>query len=128
MVPTTHGSVLLGPTALDIADPGDRATDPETVTWILDNARRLVPATADAYVMKTFAANRPAGDEPHRLRTDARQPCLLHVTDRSAGVSISPAAAELALTRPRQPTAYESGPARPTAAARARCAQPASRS
>jgi glycerol-3-phosphate dehydrogenase len=122
VVSTTHGSVLLGPTALDIADPGDRATDPETVTWILDNARRLVPATADAYVMKTFAANRPAGDEPHRLRTDARQPCLLHVTDRSAGVSISPAAAELALTRPRQPTAYESGPARPTAAARARCA------
>jgi glycerol-3-phosphate dehydrogenase len=48
--------------------------------------------------MKTFAANRPAGDEPHRLRTDARQPRLLHVTDRSAGVSISPAAAELALT------------------------------
>jgi glycerol-3-phosphate dehydrogenase len=48
--------------------------------------------------MKTFAANRPAGDEPHRLRTDARQPRLLHVTDRSAGVSISPAAAQLALT------------------------------
>jgi len=98
VVPTTHGSVLLGPTALDIEDRDDRATDSETVAWILENARRLVPATADAYVMKTFAANRPAGDEPHRLRTDARQPRLLHVTDRSAGVSISPAAAELALT------------------------------
>jgi len=98
VVPTTHGSVLLGPTARDIEDRDDRATDSETVAWILENARRLVPATADAYVMKTFAANRPAGDEPHRLRTDARQPRLLHVTDRSAGVSISPAAAELALT------------------------------
>ena len=98
VVPTTHGSVLLGPTALDIEDRDDRATDSETVAWILENARRLVPATADAYVMKTFAANRPAGDEAHRLRTDARQPRLLHVTDRSAGVSISPAAAELALT------------------------------
>jgi glycerol-3-phosphate dehydrogenase len=98
VVPTTHGSVLLGPTALDIEDRDDRATDPETVAWILENARRLVPATADAYIMKTFAANRPAGDEAHRLRTDAKQPRLLHVTDRSAGVSISPAAAELALT------------------------------
>ena len=98
VVPTTHGSVLLGPTALDIEDRDDRATDSETVAWILENARRLVPATADAYIMKTFAANRPAGDEAHRLRTDARQPRLLHVTDRSAGVSISPAAAELALT------------------------------
>jgi glycerol-3-phosphate dehydrogenase len=97
VVPTTHGSVLLGPTALDIEDHDNRATDPETVAWILENARRLVPATADAYVMKTFAANRPAGNESHRLRIDAKQPRLLHVTDRSAGVSISPAAAELAL-------------------------------
>jgi glycerol-3-phosphate dehydrogenase len=97
VVPTTHGSVLLGPTALDIQDRDDRATDPETVAWILEHARRLVPATADAYIMKTFAANRPAGDEIHRLRIDAKQPRLLHVTDRSAGVSISPAAAGLAL-------------------------------
>ena len=28
VVPTTHGSVLLGPPAQDIADPSDRATDP----------------------------------------------------------------------------------------------------
>src|SRR5262249_7844273 len=97
VVPTTHGSVLLGPTALDIEDRDDRATDPETVAWILEHARRLVPATADAYIMKTFAANRPAGDEIHRLRIDAKQPRLLHVTDRSAGVSISPAAAGLVL-------------------------------
>jgi len=97
VVPTTHGSVLLGPTALDIEDRDDRATDPETVAGILEKARRLVPAIADAYVMKTFAANRPAGDEPHRLRIDAKQPRLVHLTDRSAGVSISPAAADLAL-------------------------------
>jgi glycerol-3-phosphate dehydrogenase len=97
VVPTTHGSVLLGPTARDIGDRDDRATDPQTIAWILDNARRLVPAAAAASVIKTFAANRPAGDEPHRLRIDAKQPRLLHVTDRSAGVSISPAAADRAL-------------------------------
>jgi glycerol-3-phosphate dehydrogenase len=97
VVPTTHGSVLLGPTALDVQDRDDRATDPETVAWILEKARRLVPAVADAYVIKTFAANRPAGDETHRLRIDAEQPRMLHVTDRSAGVSISAAAAELAV-------------------------------
>jgi glycerol-3-phosphate dehydrogenase len=97
VVPTTHGSVLLGPTALDIEDRDDRATDPETVAWILEKARCLVPATAGAYIIKTFAANRPAGDESHRLRIDAKQPRLVHVTDRSAGVSISPAAAKLTL-------------------------------
>ena len=97
VVATTHGSVLLGPTATDLLDPEDRATDAATIADILEQARRLVPATVDAPVIKTFAANRPAGDEAHRLRIDARVPTLLHVTDRSAGVSISPAAAELAL-------------------------------
>lgn len=97
VVPTTHGSALLGPTALDIEDRDDRATDARTVAWILENARRLVPATADASVIKTFAANRPAGDEVHRLRMDSSRPRLLHIGDRSAGVSISPAAADLAL-------------------------------
>jgi glycerol-3-phosphate dehydrogenase len=97
VVPTTHGSVLLGPTADDLEDADDRATDADTIAWILDNARRLVPATASAPRIKTFAANRPAGDEAHRLRRDAHVPNLVHVTDRSAGVSISPAAADLAL-------------------------------
>jgi glycerol-3-phosphate dehydrogenase len=97
VVPTTHGSVLLGPTARDLEDPEDRATDAETVAAILEQAERLVPATSSASAIKTFAANRPAGDEAHRLRIDSQVPWLLHVTDRSAGVSISPAAAELAL-------------------------------
>jgi glycerol-3-phosphate dehydrogenase len=97
VVPTTHGSVLLGPTAHDLDDPEDRATDPETIDWIVANAARLVPATASAHRIKTFAANRPAGDEPHRVRMDKQVANLLHVTDRSAGVSVSPAAADLAL-------------------------------
>lgn len=121
VVPTTHGSVLVGPTATDQLDPDDRCTDAESIVRLLEQGRRLVPATADATVIKTFAANRPAGDEAHRLRIDARVPTLLHVTDRSAGVSISPAAAELALELLRgagldaedRPGAEESLPAVP---------------
>ncbi|MEV6010124.1 NAD(P)/FAD-dependent oxidoreductase [Streptomyces sp. NPDC051976] len=97
VVPTTHGSVLLGPTAHDIEDPDDRTTDAETIEAVVDQAARLVPEVRDAYIVKTFAANRPAGDEQHRLRIDAKNPRLLHCTDRSAGVSISPAAAEYTL-------------------------------
>ncbi|WP_152769358.1 NAD(P)/FAD-dependent oxidoreductase [Streptomyces spongiae] len=97
VVPTTHGSVLLGPTAQDIEDPDDRATDAETIESVVDRAARLVPEVRDAYIMKTFAANRPAGDEQHRLRFDTKVPNLLHCTDRSAGVSISPAAADYTL-------------------------------
>ncbi|WP_182886629.1 NAD(P)/FAD-dependent oxidoreductase [Microbispora sp. H10885] len=97
VVPTTHGSALLGPTATDVTDPDDRATDAETIARVVAEAARLVPAVAEAYAIKTFAANRPAGDEPHRLRVDAHVPNLVHVTDRSAGVSISPAAAQYTL-------------------------------
>lgn len=97
VIPTTHGSVLVGPTADDLEDADDRATDPETLASVIARAGRLVPSIVDAYVIKTFAANRPAGDEQHRLRFDRTVPGLLHMTDRSAGVSISPAAADLAL-------------------------------
>lgn len=97
VVPTTHGSALLGPTALDIDDPEDKSTDRDTVAALVESARRLVPSITTDLVIKTFAANRPAGDEQHRLRMDQRVDNLLHCTDRSAGVSLSPAAADLTL-------------------------------
>lgn len=97
VVPTTHGSALLGPTALDIDDPADNSTDHDTIAKLVSSARRLVPGLSTDLVIKTFAANRPAGDEQHRLRFDARVDNLLHCTDRSAGVSLSPAAADLVL-------------------------------
>jgi glycerol-3-phosphate dehydrogenase len=98
VVPTTHASALLGPTALDHDDAEDKSTDPDTIAALIASARRLVPAISPDFVIKTFAANRPAGDEPHRLRFDRQVGNLLHCTDRSAGISISPAAAELTLT------------------------------
>jgi glycerol-3-phosphate dehydrogenase len=97
VVPTTHGSCLLGPTATDIADPADRATDRGTLAGLLARASRLVPAAATAAPIKVFAANRPASEERVRLRMDARIDTLLHATNRSTGVSSAPAAAELAL-------------------------------
>jgi glycerol-3-phosphate dehydrogenase len=97
VVPTTHGSALLGPTALDAGDPADKATDRETVDRVIASAATLVPGISREHVIKYFAANRPASDEQHRLRFDVRVPNLLHCTNRSAGVSISPAAASRVL-------------------------------
>lgn len=97
VVPTTHGSCLLGPTATDITDPFDRATDAETIAGLLARAYRLVPAAATAAPIKVFAANRPASEERVRLRLDGHAESLLHATNRSTGVSTAPAAADLAL-------------------------------
>jgi glycerol-3-phosphate dehydrogenase len=97
VVPTTHGSCLLGPTATDHDDDRDRTTDAETIAHLRDAAARLVPATRDAGVIKLFAANRPASDERTRLHLDARRPWLLHATNRSTGVSAAPATADRAL-------------------------------
>ena len=102
VVPTTHGSALLGPTAVDREDPDDKATDPDTIAALIERAARLVPVISPEFVIKTFAANRPAGDEPHRLRFDRQAGNLLHCTNRSAGVSVSAAAAEETLTLLRQ--------------------------
>ena len=96
VVPTAHGSALIGPTALDLTDPEDKDTDIQTSASVIDNAARLVPGVRPELVMKFFAANRPASDEQHRLRFDVKVPNLLHCTDRSAGVSLSPAAANYA--------------------------------
>jgi glycerol-3-phosphate dehydrogenase len=97
VVPTTHGSALLGPTAIDHDNPDDKATDADTVAMLVAGASRLVPSITDELIIKHFAANRPASDEQHRLRFDEQVPTLLHCTNRSAGVSISPAAADYAL-------------------------------
>jgi glycerol-3-phosphate dehydrogenase len=97
VVPTTSGTCLLGPTALDHEDPDDRATDADTVAGVRASAARLVPSAGRAAAIKVFAANRPAGDERMRVRIDAHVGTLLHVTNRSTGVSTAPAAAEQAI-------------------------------
>jgi glycerol-3-phosphate dehydrogenase len=98
VMPTTNGSVLLGPTAFDDFEGDDRkGTDADTIDYVRSQAGRLVPEAANALAIKVFAANRPASDERHRLRFDTKVPAMLHVNSRSAGVSISPAAADMAL-------------------------------
>jgi glycerol-3-phosphate dehydrogenase len=97
VIPTTHGTCLLGPTATDHDDPADRATDGVTLAAVRAAAARLVPAVATATAVKSFAANRPAASERTRLRIDPDVPTLLHATNRSTGVSAAPATADRAL-------------------------------
>jgi glycerol-3-phosphate dehydrogenase len=89
VVPTTRGSVLLGPTADDGEDRDDKATVSERLQDAFEHARRLVPSVSLDHAIRTYAALRPACDEPFFIRRDARVANLIHTVNRSFGVSAS---------------------------------------
>lgn len=97
VTPTTHGTVLVGPSATDTQEPSARVTHTETIDAVFASARRLVPALDRRWAIKVFAGSRPASDERFRLRFDATVPALMHAGSRSSGLSSSPALADRAL-------------------------------
>jgi glycerol-3-phosphate dehydrogenase len=95
-VPTTNGSLLLGPTADDVADGHDLATDGATLAHVLREGGRLLPGVERRHVIRSFAGLRPAADPPYRIERSALVPNLVQAAGlRSTGVSSSPAVAEL---------------------------------
>jgi glycerol-3-phosphate dehydrogenase len=91
VVPTTNGSALLGPDAADTTDRTDTQTEAAALAEVFAQAGRLVPAINLDIAIKSYAANRPASAEPVRLRYDRQVGNLLHVGNRSTGVSTAPA-------------------------------------
>jgi len=98
VVPTTHGSALLGPTAEDLEDRQDHATSPGTLQTVFEKARALVPSVSLDLTIKTFAGARPASDSVYRIQRDANVANLVHAAAiRSTGVSSSPTVADYVL-------------------------------
>lgn len=94
-VPTTNGSLLLGPTAEDIEDVRDKQTDVETLDAVLAQAQRLLPGLRREHVIKSFAGLRPASEGGYRIELSEAVPNLIHAAAiRSTGVSSSPAVAD----------------------------------
>jgi glycerol-3-phosphate dehydrogenase len=103
VVPTTHGSALVGPTAEDLDDRLDRSTIPHTLERVFDQAKALVPSISREFAIKTFAGARPASDILYRIKIDDSVPNLVHAAAiRSTGVSSSPAVADYVLDLLRQ--------------------------
>lgn len=96
VIPTTSGTALLGPTAEDGGSP-ENPTHELTLDAVFHRARRLIPSLSREYVIKSYAASRPASDQRVRVRPDANVPNLLHVSNRSTGVAASLGTADLAL-------------------------------
>jgi glycerol-3-phosphate dehydrogenase len=92
VVPATHGSVLLGPTADDAEDKYDRSTHEEVLARVWRECWALVPALADAPMIKSFAGLRPASDRTYRIERSEHVANVIQAGGiRSTGVSASPA-------------------------------------
>jgi glycerol-3-phosphate dehydrogenase len=95
VIPTAHGSVLLGPTAEDIEEKQDRATDAATVQAVLQECRTLMPAIDERHVIKTFAGVRSHSVPTYRIERSGLTDNLITVAGiRSTGVSGSPGIAD----------------------------------
>jgi glycerol-3-phosphate dehydrogenase len=95
VIPTAHGSVMLGPTAEDIADKDDRGTDADTIHAVLSECRALMPAIDERQVIKTFAGVRSHSVPTYRIERSAHADNLVTVAGiRSTGVSGSPGIAD----------------------------------
>jgi len=93
IAPTTNGSVLLGPDAVEGGSPNDTETDPEGLLNVFRLTQRLMPQVSLDRAIKSYAGNRPAAEEPIRVRGDRLVANLIHAGNRSTGVSTSPAIA-----------------------------------
>lgn len=99
VTPIVFGGVLLGPTAEDGHDKGDRSTDAAGQRAILDACRALVPDVGRMDPVRRFAGVRAVsstGDYVLRPST-AGDRLYLVAGIRSTGISASPAIAEAAV-------------------------------
>jgi glycerol-3-phosphate dehydrogenase len=96
VVPTTSRSLLLGPTSQDITDRHDTTTDAESLQFIFEQTKRMVPTVSLDYAIKAFGSLRPACEEPYFARIDRHIGNLVHTVSRSIGVTTSPALSDYA--------------------------------
>jgi glycerol-3-phosphate dehydrogenase len=95
VIPTAHGSVLLGPTAEDIEDKQDRSTGASTLERVLAECRTLMPAIDPRFVIKTFAGVRPHSVPTYRIERSSLAANVITIAGiRSTGVSGSPGIAD----------------------------------
>jgi glycerol-3-phosphate dehydrogenase len=95
VIPTAHGSVLLGPTAEDIEAKQDRSTAATTLQAVLAECRTLMPAIDSRSVIKSFAGVRPHSVPTYRIERSALADNVITIAGiRSTGVSGSPGIAD----------------------------------
>ncbi|GAB1431384.1 NAD(P)/FAD-dependent oxidoreductase [Spirochaetota bacterium] len=96
IVPTTEGTVLLGPTAEVVEDKENMATNRDKLEKILSSTRTLVPSISESDVITSFAGSRPTmDDEDFYIAPSSKVPAFIQVAGiESPGLTASPAIGE----------------------------------
>jgi glycerol-3-phosphate dehydrogenase len=97
VIPTVDGTMMLGPTAMEIEDKEDRATTAEGLQYILEHVRPMVPAIQLKDIITAFVGLRPTlKTEDFYIARSQKVPALIQVAGiQSPGLTAAPAIAEM---------------------------------
>ena len=99
VIPTAHGTCLLGPSAEDLDNKHDRSTHADVLRSVLRECRTLMPGIDERHVIKSFSGLRPHAERTYRIEPSAVVRNVIQVAGiRSTGVSASPGIADYVLT------------------------------
>jgi glycerol-3-phosphate dehydrogenase len=99
VIPTAHGTCLLGPSAEDLGNKDDRSTSADVLRKVLRECRTLMPGIDERHVIKTYSGLRPHARRTYLIEPSATMRNVIQVAAiRSTGVSASPGIADYVLT------------------------------
>jgi len=104
MTPTTHGNMLVGPTAEDLDNKEDRSTTAEGLESIYEDVRRMIPNVNVRDSITQYSGLRP-NRKPEGLHVDVYEdlPGFVNLSGvRSTGVSVSPAMAKYVVEKMKE--------------------------
>jgi glycerol-3-phosphate dehydrogenase len=96
VIPTVEGTMMVGPTAVEIDEKDDTGTTPENLDRVFSQAARMVPAISKKDIITSFAGLRPTlpGDD-FFIDLSRRAPGLVQAAGiQSPGLTAAPAIAE----------------------------------
>lgn len=95
VAPTADGNLMVGSTVEWVDDPTDDATSREGIQkWVLPAGRRLVPALADAPVIRPFSGAMPMAGADFRIGPSETDPRLIHFVLGASGLTAAVPMAE----------------------------------
>jgi glycerol-3-phosphate dehydrogenase len=96
VIPTVEGTMMVGPTAIEMEDKEDRATTSENLDTVFAQAMYMVPVISRREIITSFAGLRPVMEgNDFYIDISRKQPHFIQVAGiQSPGLTASPSVAE----------------------------------